>query len=224
MIRMFHVYKFYPNKILALHDINIHIRKGEFVFLVGPTGAGKTTFLRLIYHGTIPTKGQVIVDGINIARLKPKYIPYLRRNIGIVFQDFKLLYSRTVYENISFGLKAIGATNFEIREQVKKVLNLVGIENKKNVKPHLLSGGEQQKLCIARAIANEPLILLTDEPTGNLDPDTSWEIMQLLFHINIRGTTVIMASHDKLMVDKAKKRVIRVERGRVIEDTQRGIY
>ncbi len=224
MIRMFHVYKFYPNKILALHDINIHIRKGEFVFLVGPTGAGKTTFLRLIYRGTVPTKGQVIVDGINIARLKPKYIPYLRRNIGIVFQDFKLLYSRTVYENISFGLKAIGATNFEIREQVKKVLNLVGIENKKNVKPHLLSGGEQQKLCIARAIANEPLILLTDEPTGNLDPDTSWEIMQLLFHINIRGTTVIMASHDKLMVDKAKKRVIRVERGRVIEDTQRGIY
>ncbi len=221
---MFHVYKFYPNKILALHDINIHIRKGEFVFLVGPTGAGKTTFLRLIYRGTVPTKGQVIVDGINIARLKPKYIPYLRRNIGIVFQDFKLLYSRTVYENISFGLKAIGATNFEIREQVKKVLNLVGIENKKNVKPHLLSGGEQQKLCIARAIANEPLILLTDEPTGNLDPDTSWEIMQLLFHINIRGTTVIMASHDKLMVDKAKKRVIRVERGRVIEDTQRGIY
>ncbi|GAI31134.1 unnamed protein product, partial [marine sediment metagenome] len=202
MIRMFHVYKFYPNKILALHDINIHIRKGEFVFLVGPTGAGKTTFLRLIYRGTVPTKGQVIVDGINIARLKPKYIPYLRRNIGIVFQDFKLLYSRTVYENISFGLKAIGATNFEIREQVKKVLNLVGIENKKNVKPHLLSGGEQQKLCIARAIANEPLILLTDEPTGNLDPDTSWEIMQLLFHINIRGTTVIMASHDKLMVDK----------------------
>jgi len=221
---MFHVYKTYPNKILALHDINIHIRKGEFVFLVGPTGAGKTTFLRLIYRGTVPNKGQVIVNGINIARLKPSYIPYLRRNIGIVFQDFKLLYSRTVYENISFGLKAIGATNFEIREQVKKVLNLVGLESKKNVKPHLLSGGEQQKLCIARAIANEPLILLTDEPTGNLDPDTSWEIMQLLFHINIRGTTVIMASHDKLMVDKARKRVIRVERGRIIEDTQRGIY
>lgn len=221
---MFHVYKTYPNKILALHDINIHIRKGEFVFLVGPTGAGKTTFLKLIYRGTVPNKGQVIVNGINIARLKPSYIPYLRRNIGIVFQDFKLLYSRTVYENISFGLKAIGATNFEIREQVKKVLNLVGLESKKNVKPHLLSGGEQQKLCIARAIANEPLILLTDEPTGNLDPDTSWEIMQLLFHINIRGTTVIMASHDKLMVDKARKRVIRVDRGRIIEDTQRGIY
>ena len=221
---MFHVYKNYTNKIQALRDINIHIKKGEFVFLVGPTGAGKSTFLKLIYRGIVPTKGQVIVDGINIARLKPGYIPYLRRNIGIVFQDFKLLYDRTVYENISFGLKAIGATNYEIRQQVKKVLNLVGLEHKKKIKPHLLSGGEQQKLCIARAIANEPLILLTDEPTGNLDPYNSWEIMKLLFHINIRGTTIIMASHDKLMVDKAKKRVVRLERGRIIEDTQRGLY
>jgi cell division transport system ATP-binding protein len=221
---MFHVYKTYRHKIQALIDINIHIRKGEFVFLVGPTGAGKSTFLKLIYREIIPTKGQVIIDGINISRLKLSYIPYLRRNIGIVFQDFKLLYNRTVYENISFGLKAIGATNFEIRQQVKKVLNLMGLEHKKNVKPQFLSGGEQQKLCIARAIANEPLILLTDEPTGNLDPDTSWEIMQLLFHINIRGTTIIMASHNKLMVDKAKKRVVRVEGGKIIEDTQRGIY
>jgi cell division transport system ATP-binding protein len=221
---MFHVYKTYRHKIQALIDINIHIRKGEFVFLVGPTGAGKSTFLKLIYREIIPTKGQVIIDGINISRLKLSYIPYLRRNIGIVFQDFKLLYNRTVYENISFGLKAIGATNFEIRQQVKKVLNLMGLENKKNVKPQFLSGGEQQKLCIARAIANEPLILLTDEPTGNLDPDTSWEIMQLLFHINIRGTTIIMASHNKLMVDKAKKRVVRVEGGKIIEDTQRGRY
>jgi cell division transport system ATP-binding protein len=221
---MFHVYKTYRHKIQALIDINIHIRKGEFVFLVGPTGAGKSTFLKLIYREIIPTKGQVIIDGINISRLKLSYIPYLRRNIGIVFQDFKLLYNRTVYENISFGLKAIGATNFEIRQQVKKVLNLMGLEHKKNVKPQFLSGGEQQKLCIARAIANEPLILLTDEPTGNLDPDTSWEIMQLLFHINIRGTTIIMASHNKLMVDKAKKRVVRVEGGKIIEDTQRGRY
>ncbi len=136
MIRMFHVYKNYPNKIQALRDINIHIKKGEFVFLVGPTGAGKSTFVKLIYRGIVPTKGQVIVDGINIARLKPSYVPYLRRNIGIVFQDFKLLYNRTVYENISFGLKAIGATNFEIRQQVKKVLNLVGLEHKKKIKPH----------------------------------------------------------------------------------------
>lgn len=224
MIRMFHVHKIYPNRIIALKDINIHIKKGEFVFLVGPTGAGKSTFLKLIYRGIVPTKGQVIVDGINVARLKPKYVPYLRRNIGIVFQDFKLLFNRTVYENVSFGLKAIGATNLEMRQQVKKVLNLVGLEHKKRTKPHLLSGGEQQKLCIARAIANEPMILLTDEPTGNLDPDTSWEIMQLLFHINMRGTTVIMASHDKLMVNKARKRIIRLEQGRIVEDIQKGKY
>jgi cell division transport system ATP-binding protein len=221
---MFHVYKIYSDKIKALQDINIHIKKGEFVFLVGSTGAGKSTFLKLVYRGILPSKGQVIIDGINIARIKPKYIPYLRRNIGVVFQDFKLLYGRTVYENISFGLKVIGATNFEIKEQVKKVLNLVGLENKRNIRPHLLSGGEQQKLCIARAIANEPMILLTDEPTGNLDPETSWEIMKLLFYINMRGTTIIMATHDKLMVDKAKKRVVRVEQGRIIEDTQRGVY
>jgi len=224
MIRMFHVYKTYQNRIKALKDVNIHIEKGEFVFLIGPTGAGKSTFLKLIYRGILPTKGQVIIDGINIARIKPKFVPYLRRNIGIVFQDFKLLYDRTVYENISFTLKAIGATNSEIREQVKKVIRLVGLDSKKNTKPHLLSGGEQQRLCIARAIANEPLILLTDEPTGNLDPETSWEIMKLLFHINMRGTTIIMATHDKLMVDKAKKRVIRVGNGKIIEDVLRGKY
>jgi cell division transport system ATP-binding protein len=221
---MFHVYKTYLNRIKALEDVNTHIKKGEFVFLIGPTGAGKSTFLKLIYRGIIPSKGQVIIDGVNIARIKRKFVPYLRRNIGIVFQDFKLLYDRTVYENIAFTLKAIGATNFEIREQVKKVIQLVGLDHKRNTKPHLLSGGEQQKLCIARAIANEPLILLTDEPTGNLDPETSWEIMKLLFHINMRGTTVIMATHDKLMVDKAKKRVLRVGYGKIIEDTQKGKY
>jgi cell division transport system ATP-binding protein len=221
---MFHVYKTYLNRIKALKDVNTHIKKGEFVFLIGPTGAGKSTFLKLIYRGILPSKGQVIIDGVNIARIKPKFVPYLRRNIGIVFQDFKLLYDRTVYENIAFPLKAIGATNYEIKEQVKKVIRLVGLDHKRNTKPHLLSGGEQQRLCIARAIANEPLILLTDEPTGNLDPETSWEIMKLLFHINMRGTTVIMATHDKLMVDKAKKRVLRVVYGKIIEDTQKGKY
>lgn len=221
---MFHVDKTYLNRIKALKDVSIHIKKGEFVFLIGPTGAGKSTFLKLIYRGILPSKGQVIIDGINISRIKPKFVPYLRRNIGIVFQDFKLLYDRTVYENIAFTLKAIGATNYEIREQVKKVIEMVGLHHKRNIKPHLLSGGEQQRLCIARAIANEPLILLTDEPTGNLDPETSWEIMKLLFHINLRGTTVIMATHDKLMVDKAKKRVLRVGNGKIVEDTQRGKY
>jgi len=221
---MFHVFKTFPNKVQALWDVNIHIKKGEFVFLVGPTGAGKTTFLKLIYRGILPTKGQVIVDGVNLARLKPALIPYLRREIGIVFQDFKLLYDRNVFENVAFCLRVVGAKNSMIKQEVNKILNLIGLSHKKNINPHLLSGGEQQKLCIARAVISHPLILLTDEPTGNLDPDTSWEIMNLLFKINIWGTTVIMASHDKLMVDKAQKRVIRIEKGEISSDTQKGIY
>jgi len=192
---MFHVFKTFPNKIHALWDVNIHIKKGEFVFLVGPTGAGKTTFLKLIYRGILPSKGQVIIDGVNLARLKVSLVPYLRREIGAV-----------------------------IKKEVSEILNIIGLYHKKNTNPHLLSGGEQQKLCIARAVVSRPLILLTDEPTGNLDPETSWDIMNLLFKINIWGTTVIVASHDKLMVDKAQKRVIRIERGEVVSDTQKGIY
>ncbi len=221
---MFHVFKTFPNKIHALWDINIHIKKGEFVFLVGPTGAGKTTFLKLIYRGILPTKGQVIVDGVNLSRLKPSLIPYLRREIGVVFQDFKLLYDRNVFENVAFSLKVIGAKNAIIKKEVNEILNIIGLSHKKTTNPHLLSGGEQQKLCIARAIVSHPLILLTDEPTGNLDPDTSWEIMKLLFKINVWGTTVVVASHDKLMVDKAQKRVIRLEQGEVVSDTKKGIY
>ncbi len=221
---MFHVFKTFPNKIRALWDVNTHIRKGEFVFLVGPTGAGKTTFLKLIYRGILPSKGQVIVDGVNLARLKPTLIPYLRREIGVVFQDFKLLYDRNVFENVAFSLRVIGTKNAIIKQEVNNTLNLIGLSHKKNTNPHLLSGGEQQKLCIARAVVSHPLILLTDEPTGNLDPETSWEIMKLLFKINIWGTTVIVASHDKLMVDRAKKRVIRIEQGEITSDTQKGIY
>jgi cell division transport system ATP-binding protein len=221
---MFHVFKTFPNKIHALWDINIHIKKGEFVFLVGPTGAGKTTFLKLIYRGILPTKGQVIVDGVNLSRLKPSLIPYLRREIGVVFQDFKLLYDRNVFENVAFSLRVIGAKNAIIKKEVNEILNIIGLSHKKTTNPHLLSGGEQQKLCIARAIVSHPLILLTDEPTGNLDPDTSWEIMKLLFKINVWGTTVVVASHDKLMVDKAQKRVIRLEQGEVVSDTKKGIY
>jgi cell division transport system ATP-binding protein len=221
---MFHVFQTFPNKIHALWDINIHIKKGEFVFLVGPTGAGKTTFLKLIYRGILPTKGQVIVDGVNLSRLKPSLIPYLRREIGVVFQDFKLLYDRNVFENVAFSLRVIGAKNAIIKKEVNEILNIIGLSHKKTTNPHLLSGGEQQKLCIARAIVSHPLILLTDEPTGNLDPDTSWEIMKLLFKINVWGTTVVVASHDKLMVDKAQKRVIRLEQGEVVSDTKKGIY
>ncbi|MDD3538638.1 MAG: cell division ATP-binding protein FtsE [Atribacterota bacterium] len=224
MIRMFHVFKTFPNKIHALWDINIHIKKGEFIFLVGPTGAGKTTFLKLIYRGILPTKGQVIVDGVNLSRLKPSLIPYLRREIGVVFQDFKLLYDRNVFENVAFSLRVVGAKNAIIKKEVNEILNIIGLSHKKNTNPHLLSGGEQQKLCIARAIVSHPLILLTDEPTGNLDPETSWEIMKLLFKINVWGTTVVVASHDKLMVDKAQKRVIRLEQGEVVSDTKKGIY
>ena len=221
---MFHVFKTFTNRIQALWDVNIHIKKGEFVFLVGPTGAGKTTFLKLIYRGILPTKGQVIVDGVNLARLKPALIPYLRREIGIVFQDFKLLYDRNVFENVAFCLRVVGAKNSHIKNEVNEILNLFGLSHKKHMNPHLLSGGEQQKLCIARAVVSHPLVLLTDEPTGNLDPETSWEIMNLLFKINIWGTTIIMASHDKLMVDKAQKRVIRIEKGEIASDTQKGIY
>ena len=224
MIRMFHVFKIFPNKIHALWDVNIHIKKGEFVFLVGPTGAGKTTLLKLIYRGILPSKGQVIVDGVNLSRLKPTLIPYLRREIGVVFQDFKLLYDRNVFENVAFSLRVVGTKNSIIKQEVNDILNLMGLSNKKNANPHLLSGGEQQKLCIARAVVSHPLILLTDEPTGNLDPETSWEIMKLLFKINIRGTTVIVASHDKLMVDRAQKRVIRIEQGEIMSDTQKGFY
>lgn len=221
---MFHVFKTFPNKIHALWDINIHIKKGEFVFLVGPTGAGKTTFLKLIYRGILPTKGQVIVDGVNLSRLKPSLVPYLRREIGIVFQDFKLLYDRNVFENVAFSLQVVGSKSSIIRQEVNEILNVIGLYSKKNMNPHLLSGGEQQKLCIARAVVSRPLILLTDEPTGNLDPETSWEIMKLLFKINIWGTTVIVASHDKLMVDKAQKRVVRLEQGRVVSDSKKGTY
>ena len=178
----------------------------------------------MIYRGILPSKGQVIVDGVNLSRLKQSYVPFLRREIGVVFQDFKLLYDRNVFENVAFSLRVTGVKNAIIKKEVNEILNIIGLSHKKNTNPHLLSGGEQQKLCIARAVVSRPLILLTDEPTGNLDPDTSWEIMKLLFKINIWGTTVIMASHDKLMVDRAQKRVIRLEQGRLVSDTMKGVY
>lgn len=221
---MFHVFKTFPNKVTALWDVNIHFKKGEFVFIVGPTGAGKTTFLKLIYRGILPSKGQVIVDGVNLARLKPSLVPYLRREIGVVFQDFKLLYDRNVYENVAFSLRVTGTKNSIIKKEVNEILDIIGLTHKKNTNPHQLSGGEQQKLCIARAVVSHPLILITDEPTGNLDPETSWEIMKLLFKINVWGTTVIVASHDKLMVDKAQKRVVRIENGQITADNQKGNY
>lgn len=224
MIQMYHVTKIFKNGVKALDDVTVEIQKGEFVFLVGPTGSGKTTFLRMIFRDESPTDGQVIIDGRNIERLKPYKIPYLRRNIGVVFQDFKLLPNRSTYENVAFALRVMGITGPIINQQVSKVLELVGLSHKKNMCPLELSGGEQQRVCIARALVNDPAIILSDEPTGNLDPIISWEVMKVLLEINVRGTTVVLATHDKTIVDRMRKRVVALKNGRIVKDQQRGVY
>ncbi len=222
MIRLYRVTKRYPHGVVALRNITLEIDKGEFVFLVGPTGAGKSTLLKLIYRAELPTSGDVIVDGKNLVKMKDSQVPYLRRKIGVVFQDFKLLRDRTVFENVAFALRVTGAR--EIKDTVYEALKMVNLLRKKDEFPNRLSGGEQQRVSIARAIVNDPRILITDEPTGNLDPDSSWSIMELLQELNYRGTTIIMASHDKMIVDKMKKRVVRMEAGRIIEDVEKGVY
>lgn len=222
MIRLYRVTKKYPHGVVALRNVSLEIEKGEFVFLVGPTGAGKTTLLKLIYRAELPTSGDVIVDGKNLVKMRASELPYHRRKIGIVFQDFKLLRDRTVFENIAFALRVTGVR--DIKKRVHDVLHMVNLYRKKDDFPNRLSGGEQQRVSIARAIVNEPHILITDEPTGNLDPDSSWSIMELLQELNIKGTTVIMASHNKSIVDKMGKRVIRMEAGRIVDDTLKGVY
>jgi cell division transport system ATP-binding protein len=224
LISLANVTKIYPNGVEALSNIELHIGKEEFLFIVGPTGSGKSTLLKMLYRDELPTSGQVIVDRINIAELKASQVPFLRRNIGIVFQDYKLLPLRTVYENVAFALQVMGASRTYIRRQVTSVLDLVGLMKKANCFPGELSGGEQQRVCIARAIVNNPPLLLADEPTGNLDPATSWEIIHLLDKINKRNTTVIVATHNKSIVDGMRKRVIALENGRVIRDQQLGVY
>ncbi|MFA4016693.1 MAG: hypothetical protein RUDDFDWM_001804 [Candidatus Fervidibacterota bacterium] len=224
MIQFHNVTVKFKGDILALNDVSFTINKGEFVFIVGPTGSGKSTILRLINGELRPASGKVIVNGITVNNLRPSQVPYLRRIIGFVFQDFLLLQDKTVWENIAFALKVIGASRSEIRNAVCNALQLVGLMERYNAMPRQLSGGEQQKLCIARAIANNPLILLADEPTGNLDPDSSWEIVQLLDQINKRGTTVIVATHDKYIVDGMKKRVIELRNGQILRDEQEGVY
>ena len=224
MIQMYHTTKIYDNGVKALDDVTVEFEKGEFVFLVGPTGSGKTTFLRLIFRDESPTEGQVIIDGRNIERLKSYKVPYLRRNIGVVFQDFKLLPHKTCFENVAFALRVMGITGPIIEQQVSKVLELVGLTHKKNMYPQELSGGEQQRVCIARALVNDPAIILSDEPTGNLDPTTSWEIMKVLLEINVRGTTIVLATHDKTIVDRMRKRVVALTDGRIVKDQQRGVY
>jgi len=224
MIELINVSKSYPNGIGALYNINLHIGKEEFVFLVGSSGAGKTTLLKLLYREEKPNEGKVVVDRVNIAELDLTQVPYLRRNIGVVFQDFKLLSRMTVYENVAFALRVTGAPRSTIRRKAMQALELVGMLRRVNAFPDELSGGEKQRVCIARAIVNNPPILLADEPTGNLDPSTTWDILQLLDKINKRNTTVVIATHNKNIVDEMKKRVVELDGGRLVRDQQLGMY
>ena len=224
MIRTVNVSKIYRGGIPALHDISIDILKGEFVFLVGPSGSGKSTLIRLMLREELPTTGEIFVAGKNINQLASWKVPMLRRNIGCVFQDFKLLPNKTVFENVGFALEVIGRPRDFIRRAVPEVLELVGLGDKIDRMPDQLSGGEQQRVSIARAFVNRPQILLADEPTGNLDPSTSVDIMKLLDRINRTGTTVVMATHDHAIVDAMRRRVIELEAGTVLRDQERGVY
>ncbi|HHX23201.1 MAG: cell division ATP-binding protein FtsE [Tepidanaerobacteraceae bacterium] len=224
MIELYGVTKTYPSGQTALKDINLKISKGDFVFIVGPSGAGKSTLIKLLFREVLPTKGQIFFAGKNITRLRPREIPYLRRRIGIVFQDFRLLPEKTVYENVAFAMEVVEASARDIRKRVPQILDRVGLAHKANAKPSELSGGEQQRIAMARALVNNPDILIADEPTGNLDPDTSWEIMKQLDDINKSGTTVVVASHDRELIDSMKKRVIQLENGCLVRDDERGVY
>jgi len=218
------VTKVYDPNVVALREASFVIEKGEFVFLVGPSGSGKSTIMRLLLKELDPTDGRIMVGGRELARLRRSKVPMLRRNLGCVFQDFKLLTDRTAYDNVAYALKVQGDSKTQIRAKVPEILALVGLGSKMTNVPHELSGGEQQRVSIARAFVNHPPLLICDEPTGNLDPDTSVGIMQLLYRINRTGTTVVMATHDREMVDKMRKRVIQLEEGRLARDERRGGY
>ena len=218
------VTKTYGESIVGLRDLSVSIARGEWVFLVGPSGSGKSTFIKLLLKEFEPSKGAVLVGGRNLGKLRRSKVPQLRRNMGCVFQDFKLLPNRNVYQNVAYALEVQGKPREDIEEKVPEMLNLVGLGEKLERFPHELSGGEQQRVSIARAFVNHPPILICDEPTGNLDPDTSVGIMQLLYRINRSGTTVVMATHDREMVDKMRRRVIALEHGRLVRDERRGGY
>lgn len=224
MILLSNVSKVYPNGSTALDDVSFFIDRGEFVFIVGPSGSGKSTLIKLLMHEEVATSGQVIINNDDVAQLKRKEIPYLRRSMGVVFQDFRLLPNKTVFDNVAFAMNIIGASRKEIRRQVPNVLSLVGLAHKSRSYPTELSGGEQQRVALARALVNNPAFLIADEPTGNLNPKAAMEIMDLLCDINKRGTTVIMATHAKDIVDQMKKRVIAIEDGRLVRDETRGEY
>ena len=218
------VSKTYRSDVLALNDINIRIEKGEFVFVVGASGSGKSTFIKLIMKEIEPTEGKVFVNGRDLVRLRRKQVPILRRSIGVVFQDFRLLKDRTVFENVAFAQRIIGATKHDIRKRVPEVLALVGLSEKIHAYPRELSGGEQQRVALARSLVNRPTLLLADEPTGNLDPKNSWEIMELLEQINRNGTTVVVVTHNQEIVNMMKKRVITLHKGVLVSDEKKGGY
>ncbi len=224
MIEFVNVTKKYDHDVCAMDNVNIRIEKGEFAFLVGPSGSGKSTFLKLMIKEEEPTSGKILIDGKDITKLKKKDIPFLRRKIGFVFQDFRLLYDRTVEENIIFALRIIEATEKDIKAQLKSVLQMVGLVGKEKYYPNQLSGGEQQRVALARALATKPPILIADEPTGNLDPKTAEEIFKTLLEINARGTTILVVTHAKDIVNELNKRVIALDHGKVIKDDARGVY
>jgi len=218
------VSKMYDQNVPGMMDASFHIEKGEFVFLVGPSGSGKSTLIKLVLKQLEPTDGRILVAGRNLHTLRRSKVPLLRRNIGCVFQDFKLLPNKTVYENVAYALEVVGEHRRSIRRKVPEILNLVGLSDKTNSLPHEVSGGEQQRVSVARAFVNHPPLLLADEPTGNIDPETSIGIMQLLLRINRTGTTVVIATHDREMVDRTRRRVIALDGGRLVRDERRGVY
>ncbi|TML00949.1 MAG: cell division ATP-binding protein FtsE [Actinobacteria bacterium] len=224
MISLNRVSKVYKETVTALDDVSLEISKGEFVFVVGPSGSGKSTLIRLLLKEDEPSAGDIYVAGKHIGKLSPWKVPYLRRNLGTVFQDFKLLPDKTVFDNVAFALEVIGKPRHVTQQRVPEILNLVGLGEKLNNYPDELSGGEQQRVSIARAFVNRPLILLADEPTGNLDPATSVDIMKLLDRINRTGTTVLMATHDNAIVDAMRRRVVELDSGKVVRDQARGVY
>ena len=225
MIHLKNVTKIYEqNGVTALDNISIDIEAGEFVFIVGTSGSGKSTLMKLLMHEEVPTAGEVFVDGRDVVRLTKKEIPYLRRGLGVIFQDFRLLEDKTVYENVAFAMEVIETPRKIIKRSVDAVLDIVGLRDKAKHFPEQLSGGEQQRVAIARAIVNDPKIVIADEPTGNLDPVTTWDIMDIFLRINTAGTTIVMATHDKDIVNRLKKRVIAIEGGKIVRDQLRGKY
>lgn len=224
VLKMTDVSKVYPGGSVALQNVDIHIEPGEFVFVVGPSGAGKSTFIKMLFREVLPTTGSIFVNGVDILSLTPNEIPYMRRQLGIIFQDYRLLPDRTVYENVAFAMEVIETPRRKIKRRVLNVLDLVGLRHRADAYPNELSGGEQQRIAIARAIVNDPIMVIADEPTGNLDPETSWDIMEIFKEINAEGTTIVMATHDKEIVDAMGKRVIAIEAGHIVRDEASGVY